>query len=219
MSPLVPPDGQILASGVDDGPVHLWDVADGTLLHTFEGHLADVTSVAFSPDGLTLASASDDGQILLWRVGGWEEEPANAPASIQVSLLPQETVLLANYPNPFNPETWIPYQLATPADVTLTIYNIQGRVVRDLDLGTSTCRDVSHSEPRGVLGWQKRTRRVGRKRCLFLYTHRRRFQLRRGNSSYGSRYALRIATDSGSEFPLTKAVAFYENEKIFYSYF
>ena len=129
------PNGQILASGVDDGPVHLWDVATGTLLHTFEGHLADVNSVAFSPDGLTLASASDDGQILLWRVGGWEEEPANAPASIQVSLLPQETALLANYPNPFNPETWIPYQLATPADVTLTIYNIQGRVVRDLDLG------------------------------------------------------------------------------------
>ena len=51
------------------------------------------------------------------------------------ALTPQETLLLANYPNPFNPETWIPYQLATPADVTLTIYDIQGRVVRNLDLG------------------------------------------------------------------------------------
>ena len=50
-------------------------------------------------------------------------------------LTPQETTLLANYPNPFNPETWIPYQLAKPADVTLTIYDINGRVVRDLDLG------------------------------------------------------------------------------------
>ena len=50
-------------------------------------------------------------------------------------LTPQKTILLANYPNPFNPETWIPYQLAEPADVTLTIYDIQGRVVRDLDLG------------------------------------------------------------------------------------
>ena len=38
----------------------------------------------------------------------------------------------------------------------------------------STCGDVSHSEPCGVLGWQERTRRVGSKRCLFLYTHRRR---------------------------------------------
>ncbi len=51
------------------------------------------------------------------------------------ALTPQETLLLANYPNPFNPETWIPYQLAKPADVTLTIYDIQGHVVRDLDLG------------------------------------------------------------------------------------
>ena len=50
-------------------------------------------------------------------------------------LTPKETGLLQNYPNPFNPETWIPYQLAEPADVTLTIYDIQGHVVRDLDLG------------------------------------------------------------------------------------
>ena len=47
----------------------------------------------------------------------------------------QETALLPNYPNPFNPETWIPYQLAKPADVTLTIYDIKGHVVRALDLG------------------------------------------------------------------------------------
>ena len=52
-----------------------------------------------------------------------------------LALIPKETALLPNYPNPFNPETWIPYQLAIPADVTLKIYDIQGRVVRDLDLG------------------------------------------------------------------------------------
>ena len=50
-------------------------------------------------------------------------------------LTPKETVLLANYPNPFNPETWIPYRLAEPAEVTLTIYAINGQVVRTLDLG------------------------------------------------------------------------------------
>ena len=49
--------------------------------------------------------------------------------------MPEKTTLLPNYPNPFNPETWIPYQLANPADVALTIYDIQGRVVCDLDLG------------------------------------------------------------------------------------
>ena len=50
-------------------------------------------------------------------------------------LLPTETTLLANYPNPFNPETWIPYHLAKSADVTLTIYTLDGKVVRHLDLG------------------------------------------------------------------------------------
>ena len=48
---------------------------------------------------------------------------------------PETTTLLPNYPNPFNPETWIPYQLAKSADVTLMIYDIKGSVVRALDLG------------------------------------------------------------------------------------
>ena len=51
------------------------------------------------------------------------------------SLLPEKTALLANYPNPFNPETWIPYQLAKPAEVTLTIYGANGAIVRTLALG------------------------------------------------------------------------------------
>ena len=50
-------------------------------------------------------------------------------------LIPKETELLANYPNPFNPETWIPYRLAEDAFVTLTIYDTAGRVVRTLDVG------------------------------------------------------------------------------------
>ena len=48
---------------------------------------------------------------------------------------PSETLLLANYPNPFNPETWIPYQLANSSDVQITIYDIRGTVVRHLALG------------------------------------------------------------------------------------
>ena len=48
---------------------------------------------------------------------------------------PEQTSLLANYPNPFNPETWIPYQLAQPSDVTVRIYDMQGHLVRELALG------------------------------------------------------------------------------------
>ena len=51
------------------------------------------------------------------------------------ALLPKETTLLPNYPNPFNPETWIPYRLAQDAFVTLTIYDGSGRVVRTLNVG------------------------------------------------------------------------------------
>ena len=51
------------------------------------------------------------------------------------SLIPEETALLHNYPNPFNPETWIPYQLSEPAEVTLTIYDINGQLVRRLAVG------------------------------------------------------------------------------------
>ena len=51
------------------------------------------------------------------------------------ALIPKDTTLLANYPNPFNPETWIPYQLATPTEVTITIYGVDGQIVRTLTLG------------------------------------------------------------------------------------
>ena len=50
-------------------------------------------------------------------------------------LIPKQTSLLPNYPNPFNPETWIPYQLARPADVKISIYAVDGKLVRTLDLG------------------------------------------------------------------------------------
>ena len=51
------------------------------------------------------------------------------------ALIPKETALLPNYPNPFNPETWIPYRLSHASDVDITIYDTRGMVVRRLDLG------------------------------------------------------------------------------------
>ena len=61
--------------------------------------------------------------------------PTTIVAAPTMVELPDETGLLANYPNPFNPETWIPYQLSEPAEVTLTIYAVNGNVVRGLALG------------------------------------------------------------------------------------
>ncbi len=65
------------------------------------------------------------------------ESIADAVLSIRLDSIgqPKLTQLLQNFPNPFNPETWIPYQLETSADVTLQIYDASGDMVRTLDLG------------------------------------------------------------------------------------
>ena len=56
----------------------------------------------------------------------------------EVPVVPKRTALLLNYPNPFNPETWIPYQLSAAADVTVSIYSVDGNLVRTLILGHQT---------------------------------------------------------------------------------
>jgi len=58
--------------------------------------------------------------------------------SVKVMPLIKETVLLNNYPNPFNPETWIPYELAKDVDVTIDIYGVNGQRVRSINLGRQT---------------------------------------------------------------------------------
>ncbi len=63
-----------------------------------------------------------------------------------LSQVPLETDLLTNYPNPFNPETWIPYQLADAAEVEISIYAADGKLVRSLSLGhQSAGMYTSHS--------------------------------------------------------------------------
>ena len=55
--------------------------------------------------------------------------------NLLAALTPKETALLPNYPNPFNPETWLPYQLSEPANVSIAIYAVDGTMVRTLMLG------------------------------------------------------------------------------------
>ena len=78
---------------------------------------------------ITLARIEDDGSI------AFAQGIANLENLLASLNIPQETALLANYPNPFNPETWIPYQLATAAEVILTIYDMNGVAVRRLEVG------------------------------------------------------------------------------------
>ena len=77
-----------------------------------------------------------------------------------VTARPEKTQLFANYPNPFNPETWIPYELATDTHVTIAIYNTQGVVIRTLQFGHQsagyyTDRDrAAYWDGRNALGEQ-----------------------------------------------------------------
>ena len=89
---------------------------------------------------ITQAHAENDGSY------AFQKGIANLQKLLTL-LAPEETALLPNYPNPFNPETWIPYQLAEPAEVTLRIYAIKGEAVRTLTLG---------HQPAGI--YQNRTR-------------------------------------------------------------
>ena len=78
------------------------------------------------------ARLADDGSIV------FQQGIANLQSLLTALIIPDETALDANYPNPFNPETWIPYQLAVPSDVTLTLYDMSGGVVRRLEVGHQT---------------------------------------------------------------------------------
>ena len=92
---------------------------------------------AFAAPGLHPMSLADypPFQQLLPEIQEYLRRDFGAFTSAETRQVPETSALLPNYPNPFNPETWIPYQLSEPAHVTLTIYDIHGRAVRTLDLG------------------------------------------------------------------------------------
>ena len=70
--------------------------------------------------------------------------------------IPAETALLRNYPNPFNPETWIPYHLSEDANVKLTIYDVNGEMVRTIDVGHQTA--AKYDSRAKAIYWDGRNR-------------------------------------------------------------
>ncbi len=97
---------------------------------------------ALVEEWLALAQLENDGS-LVFRQGITNLE------RLLASLIPEETALLANYPNPFNPETWIPYQLAKPAEVSVSIYAADGKLIRTLTLGPQAA-GVYHTRSRAA---------------------------------------------------------------------
>lgn len=77
---------------------------------------------------LDIARQTDDGSLAF-------KQAIAVLENLLMPIVPRKTALFANYPNPFNPETWMPYYLATDANVTVTIYDASGTLVRQLDGG------------------------------------------------------------------------------------
>ena len=101
---------------------------------------ATAAAPAFHAQGLNLFTAEQMQQWLIEAKALADKSPAHQRGILRLEqllaiLTPKATALLANYPNPFNPETWIPYRLAAPVEVTLRIYATNGQVVRTLAFG------------------------------------------------------------------------------------
>ena len=163
-SAIAPSEPEKIAADVnDDGVVNIQDLvlvasslgktgptsadvnADGVVdirdLVTVAGALGTAAAApSLHPQALAMFTATDVQQWLseaqqLALTDATSQRGIRFLEQLLAALIPKETALLPNYPNPFNPETWIPYQLAKPADVTLTIYTVNGQVVRQLSLG------------------------------------------------------------------------------------
>ena len=150
--------GQNVADINGDGQVN---IADLVLVAGAFGNAA--AAPALHPDTLEMFSAAD---VRLWlsqvrhliRTDATAHRGVLFLEQLLVALTPKETALLANYPNPFNPETWIPYQLSKPAEVMITIYAANGHVVRQLALGHQPAGMYQNRSRGSLLGWQKRSR-------------------------------------------------------------
>ena len=103
-----------------------WTTSDGEIQSALlTGAIQTVVMGLGAPAGLALGHAT-------------AKSTAAAPSAAVPSTimeLSEENTLLVNYPNPFNPETWIPYQLSESADVTVSIYSVNGSLIRTLALG------------------------------------------------------------------------------------
>ena len=136
------PDGRYLFARRDSS-TQVWDWQTETPLE----HPSIPVYFDISRDGSVLLSETVSGQIRIWDGSALlpAQPVAVEPGGKQIVILGEvkRNQLLQNFPNPFNPETWIPFRLTTESHVTIHIYNAAGQLVRRLSLGTVPAGDYS----------------------------------------------------------------------------
>ena len=130
-----PPNSEIDVNG--DGTISILDII------LVAQYLGESTAAAPSILALDDIHGLDPAMVQAWIEQAQVEDDGSIAfqqgiaylQNLLALLIPDETALLPNYPNPFNPETWIPYQLSESAEVTLRIYSVNGILVRTLAFG------------------------------------------------------------------------------------
>lgn len=124
-------DGELNADINADGTVNILDLVQVASNFGEEAPAAPTVNTPTAEQiqsWLTQVRQIDDGSPAFRRA-------INVLEMLLQTVRPEMTALLPNYPNPFNPETWIPYQLSNASDVQITIYDTKGAIVRTLGLG------------------------------------------------------------------------------------
>ncbi|MCD6506615.1 hypothetical protein J7M22_08320 [Candidatus Poribacteria bacterium] len=128
------PDGDFLILERYKGDtLRVWKVMEERVIAKLR--IGDVRTgvIAFSPDRQLLAVSTPKGTILVWRIPkAWEVDPKGKLITRWGGL---KSWLGQNFPNPANPETWIPFSISEDGRVIVEIYDLSGGLVRRLDLG------------------------------------------------------------------------------------
>jgi len=135
------PDGRYLFAS-QDRYLQIWDWKTESLIK----HSPIPDHLALSRDGTILLSYADTGQIQIWDAKALlPSKTVVTPHGKQIVTLGavKRNQLLQNFPNPFNPETWIPFQLEAESHVTIHIHNAAGQLVHRLSAGTMPAGDYS----------------------------------------------------------------------------
>ncbi|MBM3242308.1 T9SS type A sorting domain-containing protein [Candidatus Poribacteria bacterium] len=131
---------------LDDEQKGLADVSGNGTISAYDAALVLQYTVGLITDfpAAPASNSKDEQKLLASAISDLERVPLSQEQKrvleqlkhLSQSLLTR-TALFQNYPNPFNPETWIPYQLERDSNVTIRIMDIQGRLVRQLNLGSN----------------------------------------------------------------------------------